>query len=269
MRNLLVFIASLTLFQVHSGTLVSGGIPMTAQTPDAPAGMVLIPAGEFWMGRAEFQYLFERNNVIERDRLDDGPAHLVNLNAFYIDTYEVTHEQYARFVEATRTKTPWYWPNGKIPKDYEQLPVYEVDWAEAGAYCSWAGKRLPTEAEWERAARGGQDRKKFVWGDEERTNTAHLNYPWGPVKVGSFPPNGYGLYDVIGNVWEWTSDWYERDYYTVSPDHNPKGPAAGTYRVIRGAGWTDGYDGRNLMVSHRSYADPSTRAFTIGIRCAK
>ena len=267
MKKPLALFISITLVHLTAGAM---GMKMAAsQSSDAPSDMVLIPAGEFWMGRAEFQYLFERNNVIERDRLDDGPAHLVYLDAFYIDKYEVTHEAYARFAEATHIKLPWYWPHGKIPKDHEQLPVYEVDWSEASAYCAWAGKRLPTEAEWERAARGGLDRKKFVWGDEEQLNSAHLNYPWGPLKVGSFPPNGYGLYDVIGNVWEWTSDWYNRDYYTVTADRNPKGPDTGIYRVIRGAGWTDGYDGRNLMVSHRSYADPTTRAFTIGIRCAK
>jgi formylglycine-generating enzyme required for sulfatase activity len=232
--------------------------------------MVSIPAGEFWMGRAEFQYLVDRNNEIERDRLDDGPAHKVYLKSFYMDKYEVTNEEYARFTDTTAATPPWYWPHGKVPKGEEQRPVYNVSWAEATAYCSWAGKRLPTEAEWERAARGGLERKRFPWGDDEAIrNKAHLGFPWGPTKVGSFPPNDYGLYDMIGNVWEWTNDWYNRDYYAVSPDRNPEGPKTGTYKVIRGAGWTDGDDPRNLMVSHRSYVDPTTRAFTIGVRCVK
>ena len=89
------------------------------------------------------------------------------------------------------------------------------------------------------------------------------------MEVGAFPPNAFGIYDMTGNVWEWTTDWYDRDYYSVSPDRNPKGRERGAYKVIRGGGWTDGYDARNLMVSHRSYVDPTTRSFTIGIRCAK
>src|SRR5207244_8371439 len=130
------------------------------------------------------------------------------------------------------------------------------------------------------------DRQKFAWGDAgvglggndpdaapggtgEKTKQAHVGYPWGAAPVGSYAANGFGLFDMVGNVWEWTNDWYDRDYYPVSPDTNPKGPEAGMYKIIHGGGWTDGYDARNLMVSHRSYVDPAVRAFTIGIRCAK
>jgi len=235
-----------------------------------PPEMVAIPAGEFWMGRADFQWLFDRNTEIERERLDDRPAHKLYLDSFAIDKYEVTNEEYARFLTAAGAKPPWYWPNGQFQKDQARFPVYNVNWEEANAYCRWAGKRLPTEAEWERTARGGLERKKYPWGDDDDLrNRGRLNSPGGPVEAGSFPPNGYGLYDMTGNVWEWTNDWYDHDYYSISPDRNPKGPEAGMYKIIRGGGWTDGYDARNLMVSHRSYVDPTVRAFTIGIRCAK
>ena len=263
MKNLILSFVALALFLP-----ALSGAPL--QKLDDTAAMVTIPAAEFWMGRSQFQWLFDRNTEIERDRLDDTPAHKVYLDSFSIDKYEVTNEEYARFSEATGAKPPWYWPKAKFPEGQERFPVYNVSWAEAGAYCRWAGMRLPTEAEWERAARGDLDRKKYPWGDEDDLrNKGHLNYPSGPVAVGSFPPNGLGLYDITGNVWEWTNDWYSRDYYAISPDRNPKGPETGMYKIIRGGGWTDGYDARNLMASHRSYADPATRAFTIGIRCVK
>ena len=247
-------------------------------------GMALSPAGEFWMGRVHY-FLIDEVGWLERDRRDDLPAHKVYVDAFAMDKYEVTNEDFARFIDATGGAKPWYWPGGKIAKSEERFPVYDVTWYQAQAYCKWAGKRLPTEAEWERAARAGLDRKKFSWGDgglglsgsdtdtqtsAEATNTkrAHVGNPFGPTTVGSYPPNGYGLYDMTGNVWEWVNDWYDRDYYTVTPDRNPPGPATGIYKVIRGGGWSDD-DDRNLMNHYRNFADPSKRASTIGFRCAK
>jgi formylglycine-generating enzyme required for sulfatase activity len=230
----------------------------------APAGMALIPAGEFWMGRTHTASL-EQAIILERDRRDDQPAHKTFVDAFYLDTHEVSNTDYARFVEATKAAKPWYWPAGKVAKGEEKLPVHDVNWAEANAYCKWAGKRLPTEAEWERAARGGLDRKRYPWGDEAARGRAHTGSPTGPTAIGSFAANPFGLHDMAGNVWEWTSDWYERDFYSVTPERNPTGPAKGDYKVIRGGGWTEGVQ----MNSFRNYADPELRTSIIGFRCAK
>jgi len=252
------------------------------QTP--PQGMSSIPAGEFWMGRVHY-FLIDEVGWLERDRRDDLPAHKIYIDTFYMDKYEVTNQDFSRFLDSTGGRKLWYWPEGKIAKGEERFPVHDVTWFQADAYCKSIGKRLPTEAEWERAARGGLDRMKFSWGDGglglsgsdtdtqvsgEATNTkrAHVGFPFGPTTVGSYPPNGFGLYDMTGNVWEWINDWYDRDYYTVTPERNPPGPSNGTYRVIRGGGWSDD-DDRNLMNHYRNFADPSKGASTIGFRCAK
>jgi formylglycine-generating enzyme required for sulfatase activity len=237
---------------------------LSAQSAAPPANMVLIPAGEFWMGRTHTTSL-EQAIILERDRRDDQPAHKLHLDAFYLDKYEVTNTEYTRFVEATGAARPWQWPGGKVAKAEERWPVTNVNWADADGYCRWAGKRLPSEAEWERAARGGQDRKRFPWGDEGGRGRAHTGSATGPTAVGTFPANPYGLHDMAGNVWEWTVDWYERDYYAISPLRNPAGPAKGDYKVIRGGGWTEGAQ----MNSFRNYAAPDMRTMIIGFRCAK
>src|SRR5712691_378187 len=132
--------------------------------PQVPSGMALIPAGEFWMGRTHY-FLIDEVGWLERDRRDDTPAHKIRLDAFSMDKYEVTNEEYARFAESAAKPKLWYWPGGKVAKADERLPVHDVTWYEADAYCKSVGKRLPTEAEWERAVRGGLDRQKFAWGD--------------------------------------------------------------------------------------------------------
>ena len=244
----------------------------SGQTPE----MATIPEGNFWMGRTHF-FLVDAVGWFERDRQDDFPAHRVFLDTFSIDKTEVTNEAYARYLDAKGGKAPWHWPHGKIPKDEEKFPVYNVDWNDAAGYCAWAGKRLPTEAEWGKAARGGLDRKKFTWGDGEESTGARgslrvkasANFSsTGAMEVGKYPPNGYGLFDMAGNVWEWTNDWYERNYYSISPLKNPKGPEKGMYKVFRGGGWNDA-DERNLMPSFRNYTDPLEKSITIGFRCAK
>lgn len=235
------------------------------------------------MGRVHF-FLVDAIGWFERDRQDNTPAHRVYLDAFFIDQNETTNEEYAKFVDVTGALKPWQWPNGEIPEGDNQIPIYNVSWGEAYAYCAWVGKRLPTESEWEKAARGGLDRKKFPWGNEglglegyevndeslaaKTGNRAHTNYPFGPAAVGSYPSNAYGLNDTSGNVWEWVDDWYYRNYYSVSPLKNPPGPQEGKYKIIRGGGWSDS-DDRNLMNHFRSYLDPEVRSTTVGFRCSQ
>jgi formylglycine-generating enzyme required for sulfatase activity len=188
--------------------------------------------------------------------MDDMPAHLVHLDAFSIDKYEITNSDYSRFTQATGYRKPYHWLKGIVPSGEEKFPVYNVSWDDATAYCTWAGKRLPTESEWEKAARGNTDRLRYPWGDQLAPNAAggargaapsgarggggggtrmaHYGYPEGPIAVGSFPPNGYGIYDMVGNIAEWVQDWYAQNYYSVSPERNPQGPSKGLYRVVRG-----------------------------------
>ena len=179
------------------------------------APMVLVPAGEFTMGG---------NAAVE-----EKPVHQVSLDAFYIDKYEVTVEQYANFLHTTSHHAPPEWKVMNQPP-HQKHPVVMMDWTDANAYCHWAEKRLPTEAEWEKAARG-TDGRMYPWGDDvptpKRANYGKKKWdnhtslqPVGTVEDGKSP---YGAYDMAGNVWEWTSDWYDRVYYKKSPSENPKG----------------------------------------------
>lgn len=252
---------------------------------NSTSDMVLIPAGEFWMGRFHM-WLLDELGMHLRLRLDDQPAHLVRLDDYFIDKNEVTNEDYARFLQATGHRKPFHWVKGEYSEGEEKYPVYNVSWDDAEAYCKWIGKRLPTEAEWEKAARGGRERTMFPWGDEltpggargrgvnegiegdALAKRARYGAPNGPTKVGSYAPNGYGLHDMIGNVAEWVADWYNRTYYSVTPDSNPEGPQSGLYRVSRGAGWSVS-DERILAASYRNYVNPEHRSNAIGFRCAK
>jgi len=264
---------------------VCAALPIAAQTA-APEGMASVPAGKFWMGRTQ-TFFFDTIGGIPRDRMDDIPANNVYLDAFSIDKYEVTNADYSRFVQATGARAPWHWPEAQMPKGEERFPVYNVNWYEATDYCKWAGKRLPTEAEWEKAARGGLDRARYSWGDADVSSTEQnlfnqagqrtTNVPvpavlgrLSPLPVGSVAPNGYGLFDVIGNVAEWTNDWYDSNYYPFMPKLNPRGPETARYKSVRGAGWADpAGEGDLKMVSYRNFADPDMRSSTIGFRCAK
>lgn len=254
------------------------------ESADVP-GRALIPAGDFWMGRVHF-FLPDAVGILERDRQDDFPSHRVYIDAFYLDKYDVTNEDYAKFLAAKGGKKPWHWTGGRIAKGEERFPVVNVSWADAHDYCEWDGKRLPTEAEWEKAARGGLDKNQFVWGNVfapgaegeaggrgRGARSAAAKPPanfhsTGEVQVGKYPPNRYGLFDMAGNVWQWVEDWYERNYYGISPIRNPKGPETGMYKVFRGGGWSDEEE-RNLMPSNRNYTDPVERSLTISFRCAK
>ncbi len=264
----------LLVVALPSSAQESGGVS------DAVPGMVRVPEGPFWMGRVH-RWLIDEIGWITRDRMDDFPAHLVKLDEYYIDTHEVTNADYARFAEATDHRRPYYWPDGQPPEGKEQFPVYNVSWDDALAHCEWEGKRLPTEAEWEKAARGGRDRMLFPWGDFLQPRSegggrgqapspkkARFGFPNGPVDVGSFPPNDLGVHDAVGNVWEWVADRYETYYYSVSPEENPAGPEAGPHRILRGGSWAD-RDARLLMVNYRNYAAPETLSPTYGFRCAR
>ncbi len=228
-----------------------------------PEGMVLIPAGEFQMGDH-----FNEGN----DR--ELPVHTVYLDAFYIDIYEVTNAQYQKFMDATGHGAPNYWNDSRF--NGPDLPVVGVSWHDAVAYAEWAGERLPTEAEWEKAARSGLVGKRYPWGDEapgaggvyranyDPGNDAADGYAY-TAPVGSFPANGYGLYDMAGNVWEWCADWYDGSYYANSPPNNPLGPDSGSYRVLRGGSWHNHPD--HLRVATRSRIHPADANDDVGFRC--
>ena len=228
--------------------------------------MALIPPGCFDMGDA-----FNEGDSFEL------PVHNVCITSdFYMDVHEVTNAEYADCVNASGctapafldsyTRSPYY---GN--PTYDDFPVFEVSWNQANDYCTWAGKRLPTEAEWEYAARGGLSGKRYPWGDTISGTDA--NYfdsgdPWDndTTQVEYYAPNGYGLYDMAGNVWEWVNDWFQNDYYSVSPTNDPPGPATGTSRVLRGGGWY--FDTYFLRVAGRNYGTPTGQDYYIGFRCA-
>jgi formylglycine-generating enzyme len=306
----------------------------SVSSQDAPAGMVWIPNGRFWMG----------TNHME----DAQPVHKVEIKGFWMDRTDVTNEEFARFVKATGYVTiaerplnpkefpnlvqdelaagsvvftppanpislenPLAWwrfvrganwrhpdgPNSDL-RGKENYPVVHIAWPDAMAYAKWAGKRLPTEAEWEFAARGGLDRQNYVWGNELkpngkwRANTFQGHFPdhntsqdgyAGVAPVGSFEANGYGLYDMAGNVWQWVSDWYRPDYYAqLSRDGSlatdPEGPRDSfdpqepgvQKRVQKGGSFlcTDQYCER-YMPGARGKGDPETGTNHLGFRCVR
>ena len=215
-----------------------------------PEPMVLVPAGYFLMGSEEGDE-------------DEQPRHKVYVDAFYIDTSEVTCARYKRFLEDTGYPPHQLWiPEYDRPKD----PVVGVSWYDASAFARWAGKRLPTEAEWEKAARSGLNEKRYSWGDEIDREKANYN-SFGTTPVKSYEPNEYGLYDIAGNVWEWCQDWHSKDYYNTTPHKNPHGPMLGERKVIRGSAWYNNESALRVSNRHKSY--PSVGSFNIGFRCVK
>ncbi len=249
------------MLRVLSALIVLAGVALAGDS-----GMVLIPAGEFEMGRTKSTD-DDTTGMRPKALLDDRPVHTVYLDSYYLDVNEVSQADYERFVAAAGRTPPYHWPQGSMPEGKADIAIHNVDWEDATAYCDWAGKRLPTEAEWERAARGGLDAMDYPWGDDKPTDRARFNTPRGPGPAGKFRQNDLGLYDIVGGVAEWCSDWFERTYYETSPPKNPSGPASGMYKVIRGGSWSSGP--RRITVFFRNWVRPNQKTPNLGLRCAK
>jgi formylglycine-generating enzyme required for sulfatase activity len=225
-----------------------------------PDEMALIPAGDFLMGT--------------EDGLPDArPLHRVYLSSYLIDRYEVTNAQYRQCVDGGACGAP---RDRETFDDRERNghPVVNVTWSQARAYCQWAGKRLPTEAEWEKAARG-TDGRRYPWGNNEmvieqhrpKGNEAKLTANgMGPIETDAASASPYGVYGLVGSVSEWVKDWYADDLYAVSSSRDPQGPLRGSFRVLRGAGWNEGLP--ELRSSYRGWDEMTYWGPTLGIRCA-
>jgi formylglycine-generating enzyme required for sulfatase activity len=248
-----------------------------------------IPAGEFIMGADDGED-------------DERPAHRVFLDEYCIGVYPVTNDQYAAFVRDAKHRLPavrelprivtmdqernfrelasaYVWRAGDPPADRGAHPVTLVSFDDAVAYCRWLAQktglpvRLPTEAEWERAAKGGADTSPYPWGAElEPSRANYLADPQskqlrGTQPVGSYSANGYNLFDMVGNVWEWVSDWYQPDLYANALRQNPAGPPTGTLRIVRGGSWVV-HEPTMLRATYRHKVPPDTYAYSIGFRIA-
>jgi sulfatase modifying factor 1 len=227
-----------------------------------PEDLVPIPAGPFVRGS-------------DRGGFDERPEQTIYLDRFLIDRYEVTNAQYAAFVKATGHRKSG--PPSRYAKNTARMrgvnqPVVYVSWEDAKAYCEWRGRRLPTEAEWEKAMRG-TDGRLWPWGNVEIQDGANwarvddgfeVAAPVGRVRSDESP---YGVMDGAGNVMEWVEDWYQENAYAESPDRNPQSPEYGTYKVLRGAAYTSA--GSDLRISARSKMMSDFRDETIGFRCAQ
>ena len=233
----------------------------------AEPGMVVIPGGQFNRGRT-FDWPDAKVKWYPNPMKDDLPVRPITVDEFQLDEAEVTNQRYAAFVKATGHRAPFHWKNGQMPVGKENQPVDNVSWDDAVAFCKAEGKRLPTEAEWERACRGTAENQMFPWGDRDPTEKDARYDASGPADVCSKAKSSLGLCDIIGNVWEWTADLYDRNYYESAPEQNPKGPDKGLYRVLRGGSWFD-VPKLFLTCSYRSWARQAERSPTIGFRCAK
>ena len=262
--------------QEHIDMLQNGG-----GLDNFPQDMVLIPDGEFLMGGND-------NDALDNEK----PQHTVYVDVFYIDMYEVTNVEYKKFVDENpdwqknNIRSPYHngdylrlWKGNDYPKDKDDHPVVYVSWYAAMAYAQWVGKRLPTEAEWEKAARGGLNNRKYPWGNFRNPSKANYgNYVKRSTPVGSYSPNNYGLYDVSGNVWEWCLDAYDPNFYDAAPRENP---FAGenltnitnnftdikTRRVLRGGAQSSKHN--YIRVAHRGSGAPTGTSDNVGFRCVK
>jgi len=241
--------------------------------------MVLIPSGTFMMGNPE-----------GKSDYDNVPVHYVTIDSFYLDKFEVTVGEFNQFLEETGyafDRSLW---ERFFVSPTDEHPIVNVNWYDASAFAAWVGKRLPTEAEWEYAARGGLTGNRYPWGNVITKNDANFHKYWknddeyskshsvnkkgkdkwkySTAPAGSFAPNGFGLYDMSGNVAEWCQDWYQHDYYKHSPSNNPKGPEVGNEKVSRGGHWYSWHKG--LRVYNRASNPPDVELFqdVQGFRCA-
>ena len=253
------------------------------------ANLARIPAGDFLMGSASAED-------------DERPVHRVFVSEFLIGRFPVTNDEYARFVRATGCPAPsirelpliatggrdssfrelaarYAWSDGQPPAGQISHPVVLVRYDDALAYCHWLSDevgrviRLPTEAEWEKAARGGLEAQRYPWGEDMSPSRCNfltdplLKGQRGTRPTGTYPPNAYGLCDMSGNVWDWVSDWYGPDYYGVGDVRDPRGPDAGNLRVVRGGSWVNA-DASMLRSAYRHKVPPDTYAHSIGFRIA-
>jgi formylglycine-generating enzyme len=301
----------------NSGAANSGASPVRVNER-APvgsvAGSIALPGGAFRMG-SDDSWTYGEDG--------EGPVHEVTLSPFRIEATAVANARFAEFVDATGYQTdaerygwsfvfggllpddfpetrgvanaPWWrqvfgadWSHPEGPHsavaDRMDHPVVHVSWRDADAFCQWAGTRLPTEAEWEYAARGGLDRAVFPWGDElepggeHRMNVFQGTFPSdntagdgfaGTAPVDAFPPNGFGLYNMTGNVWEWCADWYDVSSYRESPPSDPRGPDSGSHRIMRGGSYLcHASYCRRYRVAARSGNGPDSSTGNLGFRCA-
>ena len=284
-RTLRIFAVGATLALLALAAGNSGQVGLAQSQP--PGGMILIPAGSFQMG-----------DSIGEGYADELPVHTVTVSAFYMDKYEVTKALWDEVAT-------WAASNGYDirPSDGDgrgsDHPVYYVSWYEAVKWanarsekeglvpcytvggnvyrvgqntpdCNWSanGYRLPTEAEWEKAARGGLEGQRYPWGNDiDCTKASYYSCVGGTTPVGSYPPNGYGLYDMAGNMWEWVWDWYNSGYYSLSPGSDPRGPASGSFRVARGGSWFSSASG--CRVANCGSLSPGDDSFGLGFRLVR
>jgi len=245
-------------------------------TPELNYSMVLIPGGTFEMGRPD-----------GKPEYDNTPTHSVKIDSFYMDKYEVTVGQFKKFIHETGYSYDWGWLEKHFVSPSNNHPMVHVNWNDATAYAKWARKRLPTEAEWEYAARGGLEGQRYPWGNFITKDDANFHKYWKKddeyvqqstkrkdvwkytSPVGSFRPNAYGLFDMAGNVSEWCQDWYKDDYYKASEVENPQGPKTGTTKVTRGGHWYSWHKGLRVYNRGDNPPDVEQRQNVQGFRCVK
>ena len=263
-----IMVLSLILSLAPAGG--SWATPLKKVAPSPYAGMALIPEGAFEMGSRRSLRELDPVSIFQADRHmlgPEDPAHEVILDAFYIDIHEVTNAEYKSYIEATGLKSvPRYWDDATF--NHPDQPVVGTPWKEAQAFCHWENKHLPTEAQWEKAARGKRP-VKYPWGNEapDKTRLNFNNQVGKTTAVGHYPEgkSDYGVFDMSGNAAEWVQDWHYPEYYLFSPKKNPPGPEKGVYKIIRGGNWMN--NAEDVRLTYRNATVPKARSKTVGFRC--